>query len=769
MSPASHLLSRARALLLRIATIAPLRLGYFAVLALIATWPLLSNASALNEFRDAHVLAHYEIAARLAVVRFHEVPLWDPYYCGGMYLLGTPQARFVSPTFLLTLLFGEGRSEALSAFAMLIVGLEGTFRYARSRGASARGAFLAAPVFGLSGVFAVAPQLGWINFYGFALLPWIALGLRRSFRGDVRGALIAAGCIAWCAGFGGTYAVPMAALWCVLEVIEALVHRGRPGAARVLVMGLLVASLGAGLGAVRLWPVAETLADAPRVVGGTPGSNYPALGRMLFQMLARESIDGQFFIGLLVVPAALLGLSRVRGLALAAYAALWVWLAAGYGVVPSLFAATHALPVYGTLRYPERYLILLALVASVLCARGVTVSLARSRSARRRPWVWQTLYLTATFTLAGAVVPLLMQHYKSADMRELAAPPITIDGPFHQSRGNRWELAYYTAIQRGSLSCWDAYPVPESPLLTGDRAVEEWFDSPRVGQVTERFWSPNRIDLDVDLTEPARLRVNQNWHRGWRTSRGEVRSDRGLLVVDLPAGKQAVSLTFSPRSASGGLLVSIVSLVGVLILMWRRGSGLLTKLGIALLPVAALGVALATIHEPAPPAKELLAPTGEPIVADTLGEGVIRIDAHFEGGMTLAAAAVDNPEPHPGDTIVLELDWIREPKVDPGLGVFVHIDPSSGDPLNGDHVELSQTLLIDAAPAGKILRDLLPITLPTDSAKKEWTITVGLWRIQRGGKRVPITEPGNATVEDDQITVARFEVNAIERGRSVDR
>jgi len=27
---------------------------------------------------------------------------------------------------------------------------------------------------------------------------------------------------------------------------------------------------------------------------------------------------------------------------------------------------------------------------------------------------------------------------------------------------------------------------------------------------------PGRIELDVDLKRPARLRVNQNWHRGWR-------------------------------------------------------------------------------------------------------------------------------------------------------------------------------------------------------------------------------------------------------------
>ena len=51
-------------------------------LALVAAWPLLATAAQLNEFRDAHVLAHYEIAARDSVLRWHQMPLWDPYYCG---------------------------------------------------------------------------------------------------------------------------------------------------------------------------------------------------------------------------------------------------------------------------------------------------------------------------------------------------------------------------------------------------------------------------------------------------------------------------------------------------------------------------------------------------------------------------------------------------------------------------------------------------------------------------------------------------------------
>jgi hypothetical protein len=94
VSPARHLLKLASGVYATtrdVARRAPTRLTLFAALAIVAAWPLLSTSGSFNEFRDAHVLAHYESAARESLLRWHEAPLWDPYYCGGMYLLGTPQ------------------------------------------------------------------------------------------------------------------------------------------------------------------------------------------------------------------------------------------------------------------------------------------------------------------------------------------------------------------------------------------------------------------------------------------------------------------------------------------------------------------------------------------------------------------------------------------------------------------------------------------------------------------------------------------------------
>src|SRR3954467_1235524 len=89
------------------------RIAIFAVLALVVVWPMLGHPGAFNEFRDAEVLSLHEQAAVATVRSYGQIPLWDPWYCGGIYGLGEAQSRFASPPFLFSLLFGAERAQPL--------------------------------------------------------------------------------------------------------------------------------------------------------------------------------------------------------------------------------------------------------------------------------------------------------------------------------------------------------------------------------------------------------------------------------------------------------------------------------------------------------------------------------------------------------------------------------------------------------------------------------------------------------------------------------
>jgi hypothetical protein len=762
------------------------RQAYFVVLAIATAWPLLSNAASMNSYRDAHPLIQYEEAARTSVVQFHQFPLWDPYYCGGIDGLGTPQSRFVSPTFLLTLIFGTLRGEALVAFFMFWLGLEGAFRYARSRGATHLGAGLAAPMFALSGFFAVATALGWCQFFGFELLPWAAWGLRRAIKGDRSGVVVCALALAWMVGFGGTYPAPMAALWCAFEVIEYLMKQvpeapkkgsttppekaDWPKIRKSILMIVAAAALALGVAAVRLWPIAYTLAVAPRIIGGSPGNNPISILRALLLQIQPDEfgdfpIGGTFLVGGLGAVAVAASLTRKRAASMVIACTVAIWLAAGYAAKISLFALLKRIPVYQTLRYPERFLVLFALPACVLAAMGVAHLQAM---ARRKKWGPAVLAL-ACFLLLANLGPLVANAHAATNGRPMVAPPRPGDNApsdFMQARGTRWAIAYYPSMARGSLSCYDAYPVPQSPLLRGDLKADEYFKDPTSGSITRTSWTPNKIVLDVDAKKAGRVMVNTNWHVGWHSNLGTVVDDKGLLAIDVPEGHSPLTLTFLPREAVGGAVVTLASLAAMLYFSRKRARGSFPKpYEFALVIVAPLlpfAGTLAFVHEAKPPSVQLKTPAGDEMIVDAVPDTSQPVNVVFEGGVTLQGFRMSTARPTTESNLEIEFDWKVDPDVKPRMGIFVHLVPSKGDPgkdqIAADHVLLSDIVEFEQAPPNKTIRDIVNVTIPFDAGGKDWTVYVGIWNVRGNGKRRPVTDAGGSTVDDNRVELGKFTV-----------
>jgi hypothetical protein len=754
------------------------RLAAFSILSLVANWTALSTAGALNSYRDAQYFTLFEETARISVARFHELPLWNPYYCGGIYALGTPSARFVSPTFLLTLLFGTLRADALIALLMCVVGLEGAYRFARARGTGALGAAFGAPLFALCGFFARSASFEWINFYGFELIPWALLGFRHGLQGSVRGAVLAALVVATMIGFGGTYAAPLTLLAAAVEVLGALgrwVRRSprRPApVGRLLAMAAMIGLLAAGASAIRLWPVGETLASAPRLLGGTDGNSIRTLTAMLFGGGSDDDVRGQFLIGAFAIPVVVLGLTERRAIAIAIQGVAWAWLALGYAWSPSLFAVLRTIPPYTMLRSPERFLVLFALVSAVLAAVGIGflerwMRRAATRGTRARR-TSRIVFVVALGLLVVDTGVLTVNDNRTLLGRELFRAPPVLDREFAQARGNRWLASYYPAASRGTLSCFDDYQVPESPALRGDLEAEEFLADKNAGHVERRSWSPSRIRLHVDASRDARLIVNQNWHGGWHSNVGRVVSDSGRLALDLPPGTHEVELTFRSRSAIGGGLATLLAL-GAAVVLWARARKVdrlegrrawATAFGLTLLPLAAAGLVAGLIHEPGPLPTPLMTPGGEPMVADAPPAGARHLGVHFEQGIVLEAARLVLPSPRNDQTLLVELDWKLDKPAPGALGIFVHIDaPDGEDSVNVDHVALSGAATLESLPVGPILRDETPpIVFPErkSPAPRTFKIYVGLWRARRDGSRLTILDTGSAESEDNRVFLGSF-------------
>jgi hypothetical protein len=177
----------------------------------------------------------------------------------------------------------------------------------------------------------------------------------------------------------------------------------------------------------------------------------------------------------------------------------------------------------------------------------------------------------------------------------------------------------------------------------------------------------------------------------------------------------------------------------------------------ALSPLVPAALVAALVHEPRP-VEPPVAQDGGPVIVDALPPGAQPLGSRFAAGVVLEGAKISNPSPAAGTDLVLELDWRRDPIIEKGLGVFMHIEPSDGKGMNGDHVLLSSVLDLEDAPPGKVLRDVMPLWVPEDSKGKTWKVWVGLWEVRRGGGRVRLAQPEHATFDGDRVLVAKFQV-----------
>lgn len=554
---------------------------------------VLEAPHALTAHYDDHYFFAHEEAARISLLRYHQLPAWNPYYCGGIPLAANPQDETFAPDFLLRLAFGTGPGRHLAVVLFVLLGLEGTHRLARRYGASQVAAAAAAIAFACSGRFFVMLEYGWVHMFGFQLLPFAVLAYEKALA-SWRWAIAGGAMLAWMLLCGGTYTVPYSAVaLAALALHDAARAFLAPAERRWWRPLAVVAAMGgvaAVLGGVKLLPMIRIILEHPRMVDAPDGYRISAVIEML---TARKrdlgTMAGESFIGEGMIILALFApivRSRAGGRMLFA-AIVFFGLSMGQVGSAALFPLLRKLPIYEQLRNPERFTVIVALFFALAASQSLTwledlparvgrVVRDRYRAfrARRRGEVAVVgeaappLGVVARFVLGlvGAAIVvavaypmarLVLRHNVVVPGFYAQEAPLARQAPFRQARGNRWEAHVWPPASLGTLQCFEETEFPQSARLRGDLPAEEYGATPDV-KVERIAWSPNAITLRVASPGPATVLVNQNYDRGWRSGQGRVRSEEGLLAVDVPAGETTVQLVYRDWLLTIGLLLTVV-------------------------------------------------------------------------------------------------------------------------------------------------------------------------------------------------------------------
>src|SRR6185436_7223057 len=165
------------------------------------------------------------------MLRWHELPQWNPYWCGGTVGVSAPEDGSMAPDFLLRLLFGVSIGRRLTILLLVVMGMEGMYWLCRQIDSSAFASVFAAVVYAHTDKFVGFIHDGWVNFLGFELIPWAVLCLLKG-QESRPWRLLGGFFVGWIVLAAGTYPAPFTVLTLTLLTIVLSLRELYGGAPR---------------------------------------------------------------------------------------------------------------------------------------------------------------------------------------------------------------------------------------------------------------------------------------------------------------------------------------------------------------------------------------------------------------------------------------------------------------------------------------------------------------------------------------------------------
>lgn len=546
--------------------------------ALIFSWPLLGHLAESCTESDWDTLMGLKWASRRAIVTYHQLPLWDPYRCGGMPMLGNPQSQIISPFFPLSLLLGVFLGTHLQIILSLAIAWGGGYVLARTLGMSRYGAGAAAMVFPASSWFYLKIGTGHVYALEATYLPWAYAAAWIAVRRRAWRYAVAAGAVLALTFLGSgpdalVYgAIGLGALMAAVAVVD---RSWQP-----LKILAVVALFTAGFVAIKALPAFLLVQAHPRPTGDQLEINYlRTLWDALFsrnQHQDRETSNFPYFgfwetgayIGLFAVPAVLGFAAKRRAVPWILTGIFFFLLARGDARPLALWPLVHSLPVLDSMRLPTRFLVLFTLVVGVMAGFGIDWLIVQ-----RRPWgaiAGALLIVAATVDCLLVGPPDLFEAISGGLPRVMTAT--NFRQVQHGLGGDQAMLIAATA-NLGVLDCYEYTDWTTNARGSDQAGYQGEQHLLGAGSLSLVNWTPNLLTYDVSAPAPATIVVNQNYDRWWRVvaGRGTVVNQDGLIGIRVPAGSQQIAIAYRDYGALLGALITLAT-VAAAVALWRRES-----------------------------------------------------------------------------------------------------------------------------------------------------------------------------------------------------
>lgn len=556
------------------------------VVSAFAWWPALA-AFKNTQFGDGQYFHKFVETVRISIVRYHELPLWDPYECGGRPLWDNPQSLAAAPLALLTVVLGTTFTMKLWYIAHGAMGFVSMWIFARSELRVGRSpAFAASCAWAFSGFMAHHLSGGHSAFAAFEYMP-LALYFWRSAERDLRFAIGLGLIVALTIFEGGALPLLYLAVLLAAETLTRLWPVRRIVA--IVKAGAVTLAVAMTVGAVRFFPVMDQLRSHKRPL---PVEHDSMDWAVLFDGLVNRALPHQShipnhgyvwseygcYIGLLLLVLALIGLAMAR------LERLWLVALGGLALIlmfgdkghysPWAILNRHVYP-FKELRVPSRFcaqLVLVLVSFAALAMDRLPAALQKVRALARYPELPRALGAAAMMLgLAGAGDVLgrcLDLTHQMAASDGPAHPEVTPSSHIYFGGPGLAGYIDQPAQNRGRVQCYDPWaPYEGAAVWEGD--VPQARSAAPTAQVTGIARTQNTFSFDVDAEVPSKILLNSAFDLNWRSSVGKPVEENKALTIEVPAGHNHVVVRYWPRLLTLGFFVSLLGSV-LTVLYYRR-------------------------------------------------------------------------------------------------------------------------------------------------------------------------------------------------------
>jgi len=537
------------------------------------------------------------------ITGYNQFPLWNPYINGGVPFLAHPLwSHFLFMTLIPVLFFGEVIGIKISILIHLLIGMFGMYLLSRYYKLKNPIAILPSFIFMLNGFYALRLVVGntWVLESSF--IPYVFLFYLKSF--DSKKNIIFASIFLALMLLAGTHTFLFTSLFLVIYSIFDIVKKKKISALKTLFAIFIVAVL---LSSIKLIPNLDFLSKQPRYTKDDY-SGY-SLNTLYHGLLDRDQgyfterwdlgpfyngewgVKGEHpfisgiswgwhangaYIGLIPLALFLIGIFLLwkKHWPLILTSFTFLWLSFGHRAPISLWKFFQLFPVWDMVICASRLIIIfifcLAIINGLTLQRLYQLFYKKVRYKRTMKFIIFLMVFFVAFDL------IIVNGHVLKDAFIIPPLDITPNKEFYQT-SKHYKYSNLTLQNdypnflrnEGKVNAFIVIPTTinvidkESKYYKGEVYLED-----TKGEVEYAYWSPNKLIVDVNVSNEGYVIINQNYYEGWKTKNNrKVESFNGLISTKVYPEDNQITFYYLPWSFIVGAIITSLSIVVITYLL----------------------------------------------------------------------------------------------------------------------------------------------------------------------------------------------------------